>query len=75
MTKKKAATRSHRPRGRAKLLLIAPATAHIIAELRTACCHPLAAIALATARFCSRAMRKMWQHPDSGDWRNCKRAR
>src|SRR5882724_8159556 len=52
---------------RANLLLIAPATAHIIAELAHGFAdHPLAAIALATRAplLLAPAMNgKMWQHP------------
>ena len=52
---------------RAKLLLIAPATAHIIAELAQGLAsHPLAAIALATRApiLIAPAMNgKMWEHP------------
>src|SRR5262245_23696012 len=52
---------------RANLLLIAPATAHIIAELAHGLAgHPLAAIALATAApiLIAPAMNgKMWAHP------------
>src|SRR5439155_25315584 len=52
---------------RANLLLIAPATAHIIAELAHGLAdHPLAAIALATRAplLLAPAMNgKMWQHP------------
>ena len=52
---------------RANLLLIAPATAHIIAELSHGlAAHPLAAIALATRApiLLAPAMNgKMWQHP------------
>src|SRR5437667_2493997 len=52
---------------RANLLLIAPATAHIIAELAHGLAgHPLAAIALATRAptLIAPAMNgKMWQHP------------
>jgi phosphopantothenoylcysteine decarboxylase/phosphopantothenate--cysteine ligase len=52
---------------RASLLLIAPATAHIIAELAHGLAnHPLAAIALATRApiLLAPAMNgKMWQHP------------
>ena len=52
---------------RANLLLIAPATAHIIAELANGLAsHPLAAIALATRApiLLAPAMNgKMWQHP------------
>src|SRR5213596_1851384 len=52
---------------RANLLLIAPATAHIIAELACGLAgHPLAAIALATRApiLLAPAMNgKMWQHP------------
>ena len=52
---------------RANLLLIAPATAHIIAEVAHGlAAHPLAAIALATRAptLLAPAMNgKMWQHP------------
>jgi phosphopantothenoylcysteine synthetase/decarboxylase len=52
---------------RADLLLIAPATAHIIAELANGLAgHPLAAIALATRAqiLVAPAMNgKMWEHP------------
>jgi len=52
---------------RANLLLIAPATAHIIAELAHGLAgHPLAAIALATRApiLIAPAMNgKMWEHP------------
>jgi phosphopantothenoylcysteine synthetase/decarboxylase len=52
---------------RANLLLIAPATAHIIAELAHGLAgHPLAAIALATRApiLLAPAMNgKMWRHP------------
>jgi phosphopantothenoylcysteine decarboxylase/phosphopantothenate--cysteine ligase len=52
---------------RASLLLIAPATAHIIAEIAHGLAgHPLAAIALATRApiLLAPAMNgKMWQHP------------
>jgi phosphopantothenoylcysteine decarboxylase len=52
---------------RANLLLIAPATAHIIAELAHGLCgHPLGAIALATRApiLLAPAMNgKMWEHP------------
>ena len=52
---------------RASLLLIAPATAHIIAELAHGLAsHPLAAIALATRApiLIAPAMNgKMWEHP------------
>ncbi|HYY13597.1 MAG TPA: flavoprotein [Chthoniobacterales bacterium] len=52
---------------RANLLLIAPATAHIIAELASGLAnHPLAAIALATRApiLLAPAMNgKMWDHP------------
>ena len=52
---------------RANLLLIAPATAHIIAELAHGLAgHPLAAIALATRApiLLAPAMNgKMWEHP------------
>src|SRR6266576_2520017 len=52
---------------RASLLLIAPATAHVIAELAHGLAsHPLAAIALATRApiFVAPAMNgKMWSHP------------
>ncbi len=52
---------------RADLLLIAPATAHIIAELANGLAgHPLAAIALATRAqiLIAPAMNgKMWEHP------------
>ena len=52
---------------RANLLLIAPATAHIIAELAQGLAgHPLAAIALATRApiLVAPAMNgKMWEHP------------
>lgn len=52
---------------RANLLLIAPATAHIIAELANGLAgHPLAAIALATRAqiLVAPAMNgKMWEHP------------
>ena len=52
---------------RANLLLIAPATAHIIAELANGLAgHPLAAIALATRAqmLIAPAMNgKMWEHP------------
>src|SRR5438874_13242013 len=52
---------------RANLLLIAPATAHVIAELAHGLAgHPLAAIALATRApiLIAPAMNgKMWQHP------------
>jgi len=52
---------------KANLLLIAPATAHIIAELATGMAgHPLAAIALATRApiLLAPAMNgKMWDHP------------
>src|SRR6478609_3360034 len=52
---------------RANLLLIAPATAHVIAELAHGLAnHPLAAIALATRApiLLAPAMNgKMWQHP------------
>src|SRR4051812_37651814 len=52
---------------KANLLLIAPATAHIIAELATGLAgHPLAAIALATRApiLLAPAMNgKMWEHP------------
>jgi phosphopantothenoylcysteine decarboxylase/phosphopantothenate--cysteine ligase len=52
---------------RANLLLIAPATAHVIAELaRGLASHPLAAIALATRApiLIAPAMNgKMWAHP------------
>ncbi len=52
---------------KANLLLIAPATAHIIAELATGMAgHPLAAIALATRApiLLAPAMNgKMWEHP------------
>ena len=56
---------------RADLLLIAPATAHIIAELATGLAgHPLAAIALATRAqiLVAPAMNgKMWEHPATQD--------
>src|SRR5712691_4573394 len=52
---------------RANLVLIAPATAHIIAELAHGLAgHPLAAIALATRApilLASAMNGKMWQHP------------
>ena len=52
---------------KANLLLIAPATAHIMAELATGMAgHPLAAIALATRApiLMAPAMNgKMWDHP------------
>ncbi len=52
---------------KANLLLVAPATAHIIAELATGMAgHPLAAIALATRApiLMAPAMNgKMWEHP------------
>src|SRR4030081_2471104 len=52
---------------RANLLLIAPATAHIIAELAHGLAdHPLAAIALDTRSpiLCATAMKgRMWQNP------------
>ena len=52
---------------RANLLLIAPATAHVIAELASGLAgHPLAAIALATRAqiLVAPAMNgKMWEHP------------
>jgi phosphopantothenoylcysteine decarboxylase/phosphopantothenate--cysteine ligase len=52
---------------KANLLLIAPATAHVIAELATGMAgHPLAAIALATRApiLMAPAMNgKMWEHP------------
>ena len=52
---------------RASLLLIAPATAHVIAELANGLAgHPLAAIALATRApmLIAPAMNgKMWEHP------------
>jgi phosphopantothenoylcysteine decarboxylase len=52
---------------RADLLLIAPATANIVAELAHGlACHPLAAIALATRAqiLLAPAMNgKMWEHP------------
>src|SRR2546429_3527501 len=55
---------------RANLLLIAPATAHIIAELAHGLAdHPLAAIALATRApiLLAPAMNgKMWGHPATG---------
>ncbi len=56
---------------RANLLLIAPATAHIIAELANGLAgHPLAAIALATRAqmLIAPAMNgKMWEHPATQD--------
>src|ERR1700747_1987972 len=56
---------------RANLLLIAPATAHIIAELAHGLAdHPLAAIALATRTpiLIAPAMNgKMWEHPATVD--------
>jgi phosphopantothenoylcysteine decarboxylase len=56
---------------RADLLLIAPATAHIIAELANGLAgHPLAAIALATRAqiLIAPAMNgKMWEHPATHD--------
>lgn len=56
---------------RADLLLIAPATAHIIAELATGLAgHPLAAIALATRAqiLVAPAMNgKMWEHAATQD--------
>jgi phosphopantothenoylcysteine decarboxylase len=56
---------------RASLLLIAPATAHIIAEFAHGFAgHPLAAIALATRApiLIAPAMNgKMWQHPATQD--------
>ena len=56
---------------RADLLLIAPATAHIIAELANGLAgHPLAAIALATRAqiLVAPAMNgKMWEHPSTQD--------
>src|ERR1044071_6308318 len=56
---------------RANLLLIAPATAHVIAELAHGLAdHPLAAIALATRApvLIAPAMNgKMWQHPATVD--------
>ena len=56
---------------RADLLLIAPATAHIIAELASGLAgHPLAAIALATRAqiLIAPAMNgKMWEHPATQD--------
>ena len=56
---------------RADLLLIAPATAHIIAELANGLAgHPLAAIALATRAqiLIAPAMNgKMWEHPATQD--------
>ena len=56
---------------RANLLLIAPATAHIIAELANGLAgHPLAAIALATRAqiLIAPAMNgKMWDHPATQD--------
>lgn len=56
---------------RANLLLIAPATAHIIAELANGLAnHPLAAIALATRApvLLAPAMNgKMWEHPATID--------
>ena len=56
---------------RAHLLLIAPATAHIIAELANGLAgHPLAAIALATRAqiLVAPAMNgKMWEHPATQD--------
>jgi phosphopantothenoylcysteine decarboxylase len=56
---------------RADLLLIAPATAHIIAELANGlACHPLAAIALATRAqiLIAPAMNgKMWEHAATQD--------
>ena len=56
---------------RADLLLIAPATAHIIAELANGLAgHPLAAIALATRAqiLVAPAMNgKMWEHPATQD--------
>ena len=56
---------------RANLLLIAPATAHIIAELANGLAgHPLAAIALATRAqiLVAPAMNgKMWEHPATQD--------
>src|SRR3954454_13519150 len=56
---------------RANLLLIAPATAHIIAELAHGLAgHPLAAIALATRAptLIAPAMNgKMWEHPATVD--------
>jgi phosphopantothenoylcysteine decarboxylase len=56
---------------RASLLLIAPATAHIIAEFAHGLAgHPLAAIALATRApiLIAPAMNgKMWQHPATQD--------
>jgi phosphopantothenoylcysteine synthetase/decarboxylase len=52
---------------RANLLLIAPATAHVIAELANGLAsHPLTAIALATRApiLLAPAMNgKMWEHP------------
>ena len=56
---------------RANLLLIAPATAHLIAELANGLAgHPLAAIALATRApiLVAPAMNgKMWEHPATQD--------
>src|SRR5437868_13546013 len=56
---------------RANLLLVAPATAHIIAELAHGLAdHPLAAIALATRApiLLAPAMNgKMWEHPATVD--------
>lgn len=56
---------------RADLLLIAPATAHVIAELANGLAgHPLSAIALATRAqiLVAPAMNgKMWQHPATQD--------
>jgi phosphopantothenoylcysteine decarboxylase/phosphopantothenate--cysteine ligase len=56
---------------RANLLLVAPATAHIIAELACGLAsHPLAAIALATRApvLIAPAMNgKMWEHPATQD--------
>ena len=56
---------------RANLLLVAPATAHIIAELANGLAgHPLAAIALATRAqiLVAPAMNgKMWEHPATQD--------
>ena len=65
---------------RADLLVIAPATAHIIAELAHGLAgHPLAAIALATRApiLLAPAMNgKMWEHSgDEGKCGNVRRAR
>ncbi len=65
--KTKLASGPHRVGRSADLLLIAPATAHLIAELAHGLAgHPLAAIALATRApiLLAPAMNgKMWEHP------------